>query len=107
MKFTFKKEPKMTGLASIGHNPGTFIKYGGRVVGFISAPQWSSKDNLCRIRFSVLKSDLNEDGNPNCKWKWIQLKATFESDGEARDFLKKLDADEFVNIKRVVCTDDY
>jgi hypothetical protein len=37
----------------------------------------------------VIKSDINEDGNPNCKWKWIKLGKKSESLQEAKEFLNE------------------
>lgn len=27
-----------------------------------------------KIMFRIVKNDINEDGNPNCKWRWMTLK---------------------------------
>ena len=37
----------------------------------------------------IVKKDINEDGKPNCKWRWIILKKESESLQEAKDFLNK------------------
>jgi hypothetical protein len=37
----------------------------------------------------VHKDDINEDGNPNCPWKWISLKKESESLQEAKDWLNE------------------
>jgi hypothetical protein len=42
-----------------------------------------------KIRFMVNKKDINEDGNPNCKWKWIILKRESNSIADAKQFLKE------------------
>lgn len=31
----------------------------------------------------------NEDGNPNCEWKWITLRHEFESIGKAKEWLNE------------------
>jgi hypothetical protein len=73
-KIRFKKEPRETGLASIGAgDPNIDIKVNGKVCGYISHPSAFSRDKNIRIRFSVVKDDINEDGNPNSVWKWITL----------------------------------
>jgi hypothetical protein len=41
------------------------------------------------IRFIVLKEDINEDGNSNCEWKWIELKKKSDSVEEAKKFIDK------------------
>ena len=85
-KFTFKKQPRETGLASVGNpHPDTDIKHNKKLVGYISSPNWSSPDNKWRIRLTVKKSE--PDDNPNCDWKWIVLKKTFDTEPEAREFL--------------------
>ncbi len=40
-----------------------------------------------RIRLKVVKQDIMEDGNANCDWKWITLKAEFKTIDEAKEFL--------------------
>lgn len=35
------------------------------------------------------KADINEDGNPNCTWRWVTLKAKFESLQGAKDWLNE------------------
>jgi hypothetical protein len=39
------------------------------------------------IRFTVIKDDINEDGNTNCEWKWIQFSKKSETLKEAQEFL--------------------
>jgi hypothetical protein len=79
-KFTFKTV-KPTGRYSSFFSDQYLIKFNKVEVGEIT-------DNLpIRIRLKVYKDDLNEDGNPNCSWKWITLKKTFNSIDEAKLFL--------------------
>jgi hypothetical protein len=47
-----------------------------------------------KIRLQVVKQDINEDGNPNCIWKWITLKKESKTLEEAKKFLN----DNFVTI---------
>jgi hypothetical protein len=75
-KFTFKKDPKITGLASVGHQEGVDIKYRGRKVGRIDAPQWNIKTRQWKISFTALKMYKLAEGE-NCKWYWIVLKRGF------------------------------
>lgn len=106
-KFTFKKDPKPTGLAAIGHTPGVDIKYKGKVVGRIEAPQWSSKDRLYRVRFTCLKTEDQLAEKPNCKWQWRTSRKAHESEQAARDWLKSINADELVEAWRIVPYEDY
>lgn len=86
-KFTFKKEPRETGLASVGNpNPDTQIKLDKKRVGTIRGPSWSSKDNLWRVMF-VVKTD--EPEHKHCGWKWVTLKKKFETEPEARLFVNE------------------
>lgn len=83
-KFTFKKQPRETGLAGVGNpHPDTYIKHNKKVVGCISSPNWRTPDNKWRIRLTV------KDENDHCDWKWISLKKTFDTEPEAREFLNK------------------
>lgn len=81
--FTFRKEPRETGLAGVG-NPyqNTAIKHAKKECGVISAPNWQTKDNKWRVRFTV------KDAEEHCGWKWVQLKAAFDSEPEAREYVK-------------------
>ena len=36
---------------------------------------------------TVIKKDINEDGNPNCKWRNIELKQESKSVDEAKQWL--------------------
>jgi len=79
MKFTFKTvEP--TGRLNFDP-PYHHVKFRKIQVGSIdnSFPH--------KIRLMVMKKDLMEDGNPNCKWKWITLRKESKSLQEAKDFL--------------------
>lgn len=58
MKFTFKKQPRETGLAGVAHPyPNTDIKAGSKVVGEIVAPTWRTPDNKWHITLSVKDED--------------------------------------------------
>jgi hypothetical protein len=85
MKITFKKEPKCTGLARIGEPyPNTNIKVNKDAVGVIAAPRWNTPDNKWEVRFTVKGSN----GNPNCHWHWIRVKKRFDTESEAREWVK-------------------
>ena len=86
-KFTFKKQKKETGLAAVGNpHPDTTIKHNKEGVGHISAPAWNTKDNKWRIRLMVEQEAKEDDP---CNWKWVTLKATFDTEPEARAFIQK------------------
>lgn len=96
-KIRFKKEPNETGLASVcAGDPDIKIKINGKVCGYISHPSWRSQDGSVRIRLSIIKENIMEDGNANCIWKWITLKYIPESDEQAKQFLKE-NVDNIVN----------
>lgn len=84
-KFTFKKEPKETGLASVG-NPyqAVAIKHNKQVVGMIYPPSWFSDDRKWSISFMVKKEIKKEE---NCSWGWVRLKAKFGNEQLAREFV--------------------
>jgi len=80
--FSFKKEARETGLASVGNpNPSTIIKLEKLEVGYIAGPNWQSKDNLWRVRLMKKK----EGGG----WEWTTLAAKFEDEPAARAYLKE------------------
>jgi hypothetical protein len=90
MKLSFKKEPKATGLSAIGHPfSHTIIKIDGKDVGRIAPPSWSSQSKQWIIRLTVNKKDINEDGNPNCPWKWVEIVNRFDTEESAREYLKE------------------
>lgn len=82
-KFTFKTE-KSTGRFRSFFPPIHTIKLGRIEVGTITD---SLDDRIHRVKFQVWKEDINEDGNPNCPWKWVTLIGKFNSVQEAKDFV--------------------
>jgi hypothetical protein len=64
-KFTFKTERPTGSYASFFPNHH-YIKLNKKHCGSISDKDWS-------IRFMVYKDEINEDGNPNCDWRWVTL----------------------------------
>jgi hypothetical protein len=81
--FTFKKEARETGLASVGNpNPNTVIKLNKLEVGYIAGPNWQSKDSLWRVR--LMKKKKEGEG-----WEWTTLAAKFEDEPAARAYLKE------------------
>ena len=81
MKFTFKTE-KSPGSYSSFFPHTHFIKLKKNIVGKITDRKWI-------IRLMVVKSDIIEDGNPNCKWKWVELTQKSNSLQEAKDWLNE------------------
>ncbi len=82
MKFTFKTE-KPTGKYKSFSSPSHLIKLNKKEVGIIG------DKSPYKIKLMVVKKDINEDGHPNCKWKWITLKKESKSLQEAKDFLNE------------------
>lgn len=87
LKLTFRKQPRPTGLSSMGYGQNTDIKINGKVCGAIYAPTWRSKDDLWEICFSVKKSE--SEPKENSDWKWITLIKRTETEEQARIFLKE------------------
>lgn len=86
-KLSFKKEPKKTGLSSIGYpHQNIIIKVDKKYTGRIVAPNWQT-DDMWRVGFAIKKE--NPDNNPNCDWKWIYFKNEFANEEEAREYVKK------------------
>jgi len=84
MRLTFKKDKPLTGLMVVGNSyQGSDIKIDGRVCGYISAPNWQTEDNKFGIRFAI------KEKQENCDWKLITLKGRFDSDADARLFVKE------------------
>lgn len=82
MKFTFKKFEKETGLRAVGAASGCYIKLNKKEVGKMSNNgAWG--DGKFRVDFTV------KDENTECGWRWIRLKATFDSEERARQFLNE------------------
>jgi hypothetical protein len=85
MKIKFKRHPQNPGLSAVGYPYSSVdIKVGKKVIGLISSPNWQT-DNKWHVRFTVMKTE--PDDNPNCNWKWVSLKQTFDSESEARMFI--------------------
>lgn len=82
MRFTFKTE-KSIGKYRSFYPDSHLIKLNKKEVGLIE------HKSPHHIRLMVVKSDINEDGNPNCKWKWITLKKKSKVLQEAKDFLNE------------------
>lgn len=79
-KFTFKTTKPIGRYRSFS-KPYHEIKLNKQAVGLIDA------DEPHKISLKVVKADINEDGNPNCAWKWLRLKKESKSLQEAKDYL--------------------
>lgn len=61
--FTFKNQPKATGLAAVGNRiPNVTIKHNGKIVGWIDSPK--ARKNECTVYFHV-KREPTEDWKSN------------------------------------------
>ena len=88
IKLSFKKDKKPTGLHSVGHlYPETFIKVDGKRIGEIIPPSWNTT-NTWKILIAVKKT--KPDDNPNCDWKWANIGKQFDTESEAREWLKTM-----------------
>jgi len=89
VKFTFKKRKKETGLASIGAGtPETVIKLWGKYVGAIyirDSPLYSDEEGW-RVKIQADNDKYPEESN--CPWKWVQYKARFGTEEEAREWVQ-------------------
>lgn len=57
-----------------------------------------------KIRLQIMKDEKHTDSNPNCDWKWIQLKFDFSSVDEAKLFLNNR-ADELMKLFTIKTTE--
>lgn len=78
MKFTFKTENN-----GAWSPPSYYVKIKRMEVGQIH-PEPPHK-----IMLAVEKADANEDGHPNCPWKWVTFKKESESVAEAKAWLNE------------------
>lgn len=79
MKFTFTTEHP-TGAYRSFYSSSHHIKLKKKKCGLISG-------KTLEISLMVVKTDINEDGNPNCTWKWITLAKNSNTLQEAKDWL--------------------
>lgn len=82
-KFTFRKEPRETGLSAVGRPyPSTEIKLGGKVVGRIAAPYHGTPGRKWGLGLIVADPD-----GENCPWRWAFFNARFDDEPSARAWL--------------------
>ena len=82
-KFTFKTD-KSTGKYRSFYKDFYNIKFNKKEVGQIVAVDGGYKNRL-----QVMKENINEDGNPNCDWRWIQLAMKHNSIQDAKEWLNE------------------
>jgi hypothetical protein len=80
-KFTFKTV-KPTGRWKSFDKDYHKIKLNGAVCGDIL-----KENGKFFIRFMKIKEDIMSDGNANCPWKWVTLKASHATLQDAKDFI--------------------
>lgn len=86
-KFTFKTD-KPTGKYSSFYNKTHNVKLGKSEIGLIKGQgKHGAEDPPYKINLRIIKSDINEDGNPQTSWKWITLKKECQSLDEAKEWL--------------------
>ena len=81
-KFTFKII-KPTGKWKSFESDIILIKLNKKECGYIEP------DEPHKVRLMVVKNNINEDGNPNCIWKWITFKSEFKTIEDAKSFLNE------------------
>jgi hypothetical protein len=87
-KFTFKVH-RPTGRYRSFSNSYTDIKFKGNVCGSIAKKD--IKDTyVYKVKFQIIKDDINSDGNPNCIWRWITLAKEFSTEDQAREWVNKI-----------------
>lgn len=89
IKFTFKRNGRPKGLAKVVHQDTWKIKLNKKWIGTIYSDY--------SIGLMVIKKDPNEDGNPNCKWKWIKLKVKPQLLEEAKEYINN-NAEQIYNL---------
>ena len=69
-------------------DPSCTIKMNKKIVGSITVKKrWTNAPYI--VMFMIVKSDINEDGNPNCEWKWITLKKEYATIQDAKQRLNE------------------
>lgn len=81
---SFKKEPRETGLRSVGYpNQNVNIKVNKRKCGWIQAPSWNRDGWDVRIAVQS-KSDPDDP----CDFKWRKASTPFATEQQAREWVK-------------------
>jgi hypothetical protein len=89
-KLTFKKSPKPTGLGSIGNpHSDTYIKIGKEMIGYIRGPNWMDhRHGNSQWKISIMVNDETS----SCGWKCLTFNKGFDTELEAREWVRKVDA---------------
>lgn len=83
-KFTFKREPRETGLAAIAHpHANVQVKLDKKVVGYIAGPNRFSSNKGWQLNLMV------EDEKSSCGWVWIRMARQDETEEEARAWAQR------------------
>lgn len=101
-KFTFKTE-QPTGRYRSFYAPYHIIKCNKKEVGSIES---NSLQDEFKIQLRVMKKDIMEDNNPNCKWKNIRFKKVFSSLQEAKDWLNNEETLKVLHSKFTLAVDE-
>lgn len=97
-RFTFKTECS-TGKYRSFYPDSHYIKLNKIVCGKI-------EDKLpYTIRLQVIKTNINEDGNPNCAWRWVTFKKEFNTLKDAKEWLNR-NFEEINKSFKIKATDD-
>lgn len=81
---SFKKEPRETGLRSVGYPyQNVDIKVNKRKCGWIQSPSWNRDD--WHVRVAVQKEITPDDP---CNFKWQKPDMSFATEQEAREWVK-------------------
>lgn len=90
INITFKKHAPYTGLMAVGHPYQVVdIKFNKQTFGHISPPNWRDKDNKWTVRVARYYTEGEENPNPNCPWRWVSFRASFDNEANARVWCKE------------------
>lgn len=87
----FKKGPKPTGLAAVGHpyaETSVLAKRGGGKVGIIIPPSATNLGGEREWKVGVMVETEPTPEAP-CPWRWVFFKSRFGTEPQAREWLKQ------------------
>jgi hypothetical protein len=96
-KLTFKKQPAVTGLASVGAGtPSINILMDGKEIGVIdfndsiAAERWHPElANKITVRLIAPASKASLERNPNCPWMWVRVRENFTDGDQAKAWVRE------------------
>lgn len=90
MKLSFKKQERSIGLAHVADPiQAVDIKLDNKIVGFISPPNLSAHRRIEEYwRIHIRVAEIETSDNPS-GFAWITFKAKFNTENEAREWLKE------------------